>query len=160
MVHLVWLFMKMYLLALLQDNCLHLVHSAFLCNLSAYVRNITACSQHQLRPILSAILADTNISVKPKYWPIYRPGLKLKSWLHNCPNRVECCSNKKTIPIFSVVKSVYSALFHSYLTYSIVNSGRANTTNLPPLIRLQNKAVRTLEYDKSQTAALYSKHKF
>ena len=59
----------------------------------------------------------------------------------------------------SVLKSVYFALFHSYLTYSILNWGRANKTTLLPLIRLQNKAVRTLEYNKTKTTVLYSKHK-
>jgi len=58
----------------------------------------------------------------------------------------------------SVLKSVYVALFHSY-SYSILNWGRANKTTLFPLIRLQNKAVITLEYDKTKTAALYTKHK-
>ena len=56
----------------------------------------------------------------------------------------------------SVLKSVYFALFHSYLTYSMLNWGRANKTTLLPLIRLQNKAERTLEYNKT---VLYSKHK-
>ena len=60
----------------------------------------------------------------------------------------------------SVLKSVYFALFHSCLTYSILNWGRANKTTLLPLIRLQNKAVRTLEYNKTKTTMiLYSKHK-
>jgi len=59
----------------------------------------------------------------------------------------------------SVLKSVYFALFHSYLTYSILNWGRASKTTLHPLIRLQNKAVRTLEYNKTKTTVLYSKHK-
>ena len=59
----------------------------------------------------------------------------------------------------SVLKSVYFVLFHSYLTYSILNWGRANKTTLLPLIRLQNKAVRTLEYSKTKTTILYSKHK-
>ena len=59
----------------------------------------------------------------------------------------------------SVLKSVYFALFHSYLTYSILNWGRANKTTLLPLIRLQNKAVRTLEYNKTKTTVLHSKHK-
>ena len=59
----------------------------------------------------------------------------------------------------SVLKSVYFALFHFYLTYSILNWGRANKTTLLPLIRLQNKAVRTLEYNKTRTIILYSKHK-
>jgi len=59
----------------------------------------------------------------------------------------------------SVLKSLYFALFHSYLTYSILNWGRANKTTLLPLIRLQNKAVRTLEYKKTKTTILYSKHK-
>ena len=58
----------------------------------------------------------------------------------------------------SVLKSVYFALFHSYLTYSILNWGRANKTTLLLLIRLQNKAVRTLEYNKTKRTVLYSKH--
>jgi len=37
--------------------------------------------------------------------------------------------------------------------------GRANKTTLLRLIKSQNKAVRTLEYYKTKTAALYSKHK-
>ena len=40
--------------------------------LSGCVKNITAFCQHLLRPIKSAVLADTDISVKPKYRPIYR----------------------------------------------------------------------------------------
>ena len=59
----------------------------------------------------------------------------------------------------SALKSVYFTLFHSYLTYSILNWGRANKMTLLPLIRLQNKAVRTLEYNKTKTTILYSKHK-
>jgi len=40
-----------------------------------------------------------------------------------------------------------------------VNWRRANKTTLLALIRVQNKAVRNLEYDKMKTAVLYSKHK-
>jgi len=69
MVHLVCLFMKMHLLALLQDNFLDLVHCAFLRKLSGCVRNITVFCQHLLRPIKSAVLADTDILAKPKYRP-------------------------------------------------------------------------------------------
>jgi len=58
-----------------------------------------------------------------------------------------------------VLRSVYFALFHSYLIYSILNWERANKTTLLPLIRLQNKAVRTLEHNKTKTTVLYSKHK-
>ena len=46
MVHLVCLFMKTHLVALLQDNCLHLLRCTFLRKLSACVRNITASCQH------------------------------------------------------------------------------------------------------------------
>jgi len=62
MIHLVCLFMKTHLLALLQDNCLDLLCCAFLSKLSGCVRNITAFCQCLLRPIKSAILADTDIS--------------------------------------------------------------------------------------------------
>ena len=59
----------------------------------------------------------------------------------------------------SVLKSVFFALYDSYLTSSILNWGRANKTTLLPSIRLQNKAVRTLENNKTKTTILYSKHK-
>ena len=51
MVHLVCLFMKTHLLALLQGNCLDLLCCAFLSKLSGCVRNMTAFCQHLLRPI-------------------------------------------------------------------------------------------------------------
>jgi len=62
---------------LLQDNCLDLLCCAFLSKLSGCVRNITAFCQHLLRPIKSAVLADTDTPAKPKYRrisakPIYR----------------------------------------------------------------------------------------
>jgi len=65
MVHLVCLFMKMHLLALLQDNCIYLVRCAFLHKLSVCVGNITVFCQH----LLNLIIADVDISAKPKYWP-------------------------------------------------------------------------------------------
>jgi len=58
-----------------------------------------------------------------------------------------------------VLKSVYVALFHSYLTYSILIWGRTNKTTLLLLIRLQNKAVKTLEYNKTKPTVLCSKRK-
>jgi len=71
MVYLVCLFMKTHLLVLdlLQDNCLDLLCCAFLHKLSGYMRNITVFCRHLLWPILSAFLANTDISVKPKYQP-------------------------------------------------------------------------------------------
>jgi len=81
MLHLVCLFMKIHLLALLQDNFLVLVHCAFLLKLSGCMWNITAFCQHLLSPIQSAILADTNISVKPKYRPDVS-GLNPASFIH------------------------------------------------------------------------------
>jgi len=69
MVHLICLFMKPHLLSLLQDNCPDLVHCAFLRKVSGCVRNITAFCQHPLKPIKPAVLADTDISAKPKYQP-------------------------------------------------------------------------------------------
>jgi len=59
--------MKPHLLALLQDNCLDLLRCAFLRKLSGRVRNITAFCQLLLRLIISAVLADAGVSVKPKY---------------------------------------------------------------------------------------------
>jgi len=54
MVHLVCLFVKMHLPALLQDNCLDLVRYATWRKLSGGMRNITAFCQHLLKPIKSA----------------------------------------------------------------------------------------------------------
>ena len=102
MVHLVCLFMKTHLLALLQDNCLDLVRCAFWCKLSACMRNITAFCQHLLRPIISAILADTDISVKLKYRPGRYIGLSPNLSLSRLPEKFEL-SNK----IF-VLRIVYS----------------------------------------------------
>jgi len=73
-IHLVCLFMKMHLLALLQDICLDLVCCAFLHKLSGCVRNITEFCQYLLGLMKSAILANTNILVKPKYRPNISPG--------------------------------------------------------------------------------------
>ena len=53
----------------------------------------------------------------------------------------------------SLLKSVYLALFHSYLAYAILNWVRASKTTLLHLNRLQNKAVRILDYDKTKTTA-------
>jgi len=53
MVHLVRFFMKTHLLALLQDNCLDLLHCVSLRKLSGRVRNITAFCQLLLRPVIS-----------------------------------------------------------------------------------------------------------
>jgi len=74
MVHLVFLFLKMHLLALLQDNYPEVVRCAFLRKLSGCIRNITAICQHLMRLIKPVVLADTDISVKPKYRPdtVYR----------------------------------------------------------------------------------------
>jgi len=69
MVHLFCLFMKMHLPALLQDNCLDLVRCVFLHKLSASMRSVTVFCQHLLRLIISAALADADISAKPKYRP-------------------------------------------------------------------------------------------
>jgi len=63
------LFIKTHLLALLQGSYLDLVHCAFLCKLSGCVKNIIMFYQHLLRLIKLAVLADTNILVKPKYQP-------------------------------------------------------------------------------------------
>jgi len=65
MVHLVCLFMKMHLLALLQNNCLDLVDCAFLRKLFGCVRNITTFCQHLLRPINRyQYIGETQISAR------------------------------------------------------------------------------------------------
>jgi len=71
-VHLLCLFMKKHLLALLQGNYLYLVRCAFLRKLFACVRKITVFCQQLLRPIN---LADCVISVKSKYRPVRYIGL-------------------------------------------------------------------------------------
>jgi len=72
MVHRVCLFMKTHLVAFLQgtslDKLIWLI-VFFLRKLSACVRNITAFCQDLPRPIKSAVLADTGISMKPRYRP-------------------------------------------------------------------------------------------
>jgi len=83
MVHLVCFFYENALLALLQDICRDLVRCTFLRKLSACVRNITVFWQHLLSPIISAKMADNDISVKPKYrpdisvylYPLYQPTI-------------------------------------------------------------------------------------
>jgi len=80
MVHLVCLFIKTHVLVLLQDNCLDLVHCAFLHKLSVCVRNMTAFCQHLLRLRKSSVLPDTwyigktqilaDISTRLIYWSI------------------------------------------------------------------------------------------
>jgi len=50
-IHIVCLFMKMHLLALLQDNCLDLIRCAFLRKLFGCMRNITAFCQYLPRLI-------------------------------------------------------------------------------------------------------------
>jgi len=51
---------------------LDLLRGTFLRKLSGCVKNISAFCQLLLSPIISAVLADTDISVKPKHRPIYR----------------------------------------------------------------------------------------
>jgi len=82
MVHLVCLFMKPHLLALLQDNCLVLVHCALLRKVSERVRNITVFCQHLLKQIKSAVLADTDILAKPKY----RPDISARPYISHSLN--------------------------------------------------------------------------
>jgi len=65
MINLVCLFMKTHLLALLQDNC-WLASLCFPAQVVWKRRNITAFCQQLLKPIKSAVLADTDISVNPK----------------------------------------------------------------------------------------------
>jgi len=58
-----------------------------------------------------------------------------------------------------VLRFVYFFLFLSYLSCSMLNWRRANKTTLLPLLRFQKIAVRSLAYEKTKTAVLYSKHK-
>jgi len=71
MVNLVCLFVKPHMLRCCKITVLHAL-LFFLLKLSEYVRNITAFCQHLLRSIKLANLADTDISVKPKYQLIYQ----------------------------------------------------------------------------------------
>ena len=72
--------------------------------------------------------------------------------------RVPPVKNHCTIPTFQC-SNLFTSLFTIPLTYSILHWGRANKTTLLLLIRLQNKAVRTLECNKTKTTMRYSKHK-
>jgi len=103
MVHLVYLFMKTHLLALLQDNCFALLCCAFMSKLSGCVRNITAFCQHPPRLIESAILANTDISAKPKYWliisarPIYQSISNKNHKIRNTPANFSYMQGKPLI---------------------------------------------------------------
>ena len=45
----------------------------------------------------------------------------------------------------SALKVVYNSLIHPYLIYSILNWGRASIATIQPLIKLQNKAIKTIK---------------
>jgi len=106
-------------LALLQDNCHDLVRCAFLHKLSACVRNITAFCQYLLMPISSVVLADTNVWVKPIYWPdisarpIYRSICSLHLLLahHLCYVDVYCVCT---------IKNCVTYIFYLYYSLSII----------------------------------------
>ena len=104
-------------------------------------------SQYQNKKYLGIIL-DDKLNRKPQ----------IENLMTQLSKSCEMLFKLKHYTNILVLKSVYFALFHSYLTYSILNWGRANKTTLLPLIRLQNWAVRTLEYSKTKTTVLYSKH--
>jgi len=95
MAYLICLFMKTHLPTLLQGNCLDLVHYAFLHKLSGCMSNITAFGYHLLRPNKSAVLANTDISVQPKYrpyisaWSIYQ-SISSKNFSHLLYNILNC----------------------------------------------------------------------
>jgi len=103
---------------------------------------------------------DDKLSWKPQ----------IENWWHNSPNHVECCSIIPTAgqhhTNISVFKSVYFALFHSYLTIYIfiptyIVKSQQNYFTPSTVITLQIKTVRTFKYDKNKTTILYSycKHK-
>jgi len=101
--------MQTHLLALLQDNCLDVLRCAFLSKLSACVRNITAFCQHLLRPIKSAVLADTDRSAKPKYRPIITAR-----------------------PIYRSISTYYLNNIFSQLEPSLIQHAQELTTNTFP----------------------------
>jgi len=72
MVHLVCLFLKTHLPALLQDNCLDLVLCVFLRKLFGCVRNITVFCWHLLLPVKSAVWPILIYRWNPNISPIYR----------------------------------------------------------------------------------------
>jgi len=51
----------------------------------------------------------------------------------------------------SVLKVVYNSLFHPHLNYSILNWGRALNTTIQPLIKLQNKAIKTIKLTNTKS---------
>jgi len=57
-----------------------------------------------------------------------------------------------------MLKSIYFALL-SYWAYPILSREEANRTISLSVMRLQNKAVRTIKYDKTKTITLCSKQK-
>jgi len=138
--------------AFVLTNYVSVIPKAISCSWTTIKISIFQCqliiTQYQNKAAENTIL-DDELNWKPQIE-------KLVTQLSNSCGmlfKLKHCTN------ISVLKSVYFALFHSYLTYSILNWGRVNKTTLLPLIRLQNKAVRTLEYNKTKTTILYSKHK-
>jgi len=104
MVHLVCLFIKTHLPSLLQGDCLDLVCYAFLRKLATCLRNITVFCQDLLKPIISAILANTDVSVKPKY----RPDISARPIYRSISSYYESESKICFKTIISIVNSLHT----------------------------------------------------
>jgi len=86
-----------------------------------------------LRPIKSAVLADTDISIKPKYLPIYRPWpmcVKLHTVLWQQATREITCHDQCIICLFAPHKYV---LFFAHIPFVVTC-----TFNAMPMGRKQH----------------------
>jgi len=57
-----------------------------------------------------------------------------------------------------VLKVVLNSIIHPYLNYSVLNWGRASNATIPPLIKLQNKAIKIINPTNMGSLADYFQH--
>jgi len=81
------------------------------------------------------VLLDNKLSWKPHVQ-------KVKTQL---PRACGVLTKLKHYTTQSALKVVYNSLIHPYLIYSILNWGRASIATIQPLIKLQNKAIKTIK---------------
>jgi len=85
--------------------------------MSGCVKNITAFCQHLLRPIKSAILANIDVSVKPKYRMIYR---LISSYMHctylTRPTNKTASSLKVLLGYFNDVSETFNKANFRFVT--------------------------------------------
>jgi len=148
-------------------------------DLTKIIRHITAWFSLSEEKRLTRF-PKTLALAEEKVLPACKAGYSCSSWRNKCTWKIAarhrntkqfrldsvsvCKESQEVVLIHSTRKIMWykrkeKGIMYSCLTYSILNWGMANKTTLLPLIRVQNKAVRTLEYNETKTTVLYSKHK-